>query len=100
MNKFMVPVHGLSLRARLLHRASDRLQRLQALLSDQQKAFNKSMMGQKIEILSEKKGRHTGQIIGRSPYLQSVHIEANIPFGDMIEVNITNTSGNSLTGEI
>ncbi len=49
-----------------------RLSALQSLLKDQQKNYNKSFVGKKIEVLFEKKGRHRGQFIGRSIYNQSV----------------------------
>jgi tRNA-2-methylthio-N6-dimethylallyladenosine synthase len=52
---------------------SERLARLQALLDDQQKAFNQAVVGRTVPVLFEKKGRNPGQILGRSPYLQAVH---------------------------
>jgi tRNA-2-methylthio-N6-dimethylallyladenosine synthase len=47
----------------------------------------------------EKPGRHSGQVIGRSPYLQSVHFEAgDARIGDMVTVTISGTQPNSLSG--
>jgi tRNA-2-methylthio-N6-dimethylallyladenosine synthase len=79
---------------------AERLQRLQALLLEQQKAFNTSMLGRTLPVLVEKKGRHQGQMIGRSPYLQSVH--CNLPessIGQIVALAITETKPNSLSGQ-
>ncbi len=54
---------------------AERLARLQALLAAQQKTFNAGMIGRHLEVLWETPGRKTGQIVGRSPYLQAVHAE-------------------------
>jgi tRNA-2-methylthio-N6-dimethylallyladenosine synthase len=79
---------------------ADRLQRLQALLTEQLQAFNHSMVGKTLNVLVEKKGRHEGQMIGRSPYLQSVH--SNLPesaLGRIVRVQIVGTMPNSLSGQ-
>ena len=55
---------------------SERLQRLQAVITRQWRAFNASFVGQTMDILVEKPGKLTGQLVGRSPYLQSVHVMA------------------------
>jgi tRNA-2-methylthio-N6-dimethylallyladenosine synthase len=55
----------------------ERLARLQALLAEQQEAFNAACAGRVLPVLFEKPGRHDGQVVGRSPYLQAVHIEAS-----------------------
>jgi len=80
--------------------ASARLQVLQALLQEQQLAFNQAQLGKVLPILLERKGRHGGQLGGRSPYLQSVHVEApeNL-LGQLVRVKITAASARSLTGE-
>ncbi len=79
----------------------ERLQALQALLRDQQMAFNVSMVGRTLPVLFEKKGRYPGQIIGRSPYLQSVHAMANERLlGHIVDVKIIDHGFNSLTGVI
>ena len=54
---------------------SERLQRLQALLGEQQAAFNAACVGRTLPVLFEKPGRHAGQLVGRSPYLQAVHAD-------------------------
>ncbi len=54
----------------------ERLARLQALLDDQQRAFNAAQVGKILPVLFEKPGRNGGQIAGRSPYLQAVHCDA------------------------
>ena len=75
----------------------DRLALLQKRLTAQQKSFNKSKIGTQMTVLLEKKGRHPGQLIGRSPYLQSVHIEAeHAKIGDMIDVTIEDATLSSL----
>jgi tRNA-2-methylthio-N6-dimethylallyladenosine synthase len=76
---------------------SERLQRLQALLNRQQLEFNESFMGKTMEILLEKKGKREGQLIGRSPWLQSVVVdEALGKPGDLVHVTITDAGPNSL----
>jgi tRNA-2-methylthio-N6-dimethylallyladenosine synthase len=79
--------------------AMDRLYRLQALLEEQQRGFNRAMVGRTLPVLFEKPGRHPGQWIGRSPYLQGVHVTASpAVLGREIEVLITDSSLNSLAG--
>lgn len=81
--------------------ASERLQRLQALLNRQQEAFNRSKVGSTMEILLEKPGKKTGQMIGRSPWLQSVVVSEEIgQVGDLVTVRITDAGPNSLTGQV
>ena len=76
---------------------SERLQRLQALLNQQQEAFNQTCVGRKMDILLEKKGRREGQLIGRSPWLQSVIVDDNLgKSGDIVHVEITEAAPNSL----
>ncbi|RAH97078.1 tRNA (N6-isopentenyl adenosine(37)-C2)-methylthiotransferase MiaB [Acuticoccus sediminis] len=81
--------------------ASERLQRLQALLTAQQKAFNAGCVGRRVPVLLEKAGRRSDQLVGRSPYLQPVHVPASAgAIGDIVEVAITAAEGNSLFGEV
>ena len=81
--------------------ASERLAHLQALLTEQQTAFNRSQIGMRLPVLFEKKGRLAGQLHGRSPYLQSLHCEAPAELiGQIAEVTITDASQNSLTGRL
>jgi tRNA-2-methylthio-N6-dimethylallyladenosine synthase len=77
--------------------AAERLARLQALLGEQQRAFNAGLVGREIDILVEKPGRHPGQVIGRSPYLQAVHCEGDAGLiGRMVRVTVENAGPNSL----
>ena len=64
----------------------ERLQRLQALLNRQQLAFNQASVGRRTEVLLERAGRKPGQLIGKSPWLQSVHLETDAAIGDIVEV--------------
>ncbi len=76
---------------------SERLARLQALLNQQQVNFNQSFVGKSMDVLLEKPGREDGQIIGRSPWLQSVIVDASSGrIGDIIKVEITEAGPNSL----
>ena len=81
---------------------SNRLQILQELLFTQQKNFNQSLIGQTLPVLIEKQGRHEGQLIGRSPYLQAVYFDAtpNMKIGDIVDIKISGNSLNSLNGEV
>jgi tRNA-2-methylthio-N6-dimethylallyladenosine synthase len=80
---------------------SDRLARLQALLGTQQQAFNQACLGREMPILLEKSGRHPRQLVGRSPYLQSVYIDATThTIGDMVNVTIDAVGSNSLSAHI
>jgi tRNA-2-methylthio-N6-dimethylallyladenosine synthase len=75
-----------------------RLQRLQALLNIQQLAFNQSSVGRRMAVLLERPGKKPGQLVGKTPWLQSVHLETNARIGDMIEVEILSAGPNSLAG--
>ena len=80
---------------------SDRLARLQSLLSAQQTAFNASMVGRGLDVLWESLGKKAGQIVGRSPYLQAVHAEgAPQLIGRITPVEIMGASQNSLRAVI
>jgi len=79
---------------------AERLERLQALLLKQQQEFAESCVGKTIDLLLEKPGRMEGQLIGRSPWLQSVNVDAKASqIGDIIKVRITGTGTNSLFAE-
>ena len=79
---------------------SARLTRLQALLSEQAKSFNQATVGRQVPILLERKGRHDGQLVGRSPYLQAVHVDIpGAEIGDLIDVDITDCLPHSLAAE-
>jgi len=81
--------------------AKERLHALQSLLNEQQVAFNQSLTGRVLPVLFEKKGRYDLQAIGRSPYLQSVHVDgADHLIGQIAEVEILMGEKNSLTGKL
>ncbi|MTI08746.1 tRNA (N6-isopentenyl adenosine(37)-C2)-methylthiotransferase MiaB [Curvivirga aplysinae] len=78
----------------------ERLAGLQQLLNAQQQAFNESMAGKTIPVLFEKPGRENGQMMGRSPYLQPVHIQGPESLvGQIIDCKIDHVKGHSLFGE-
>jgi len=80
---------------------SDRLQRLQALLSRQQAAFQRACVGRTLPVLIEKPGRMPGQMVGRSPYLQAVHLDADPGLtGRIVDVAIEAAKPNSLAGRL
>jgi tRNA-2-methylthio-N6-dimethylallyladenosine synthase len=78
----------------------ERLQRLQALLAEQGRAFNASKVGQSTRILIDRVGRKPGQMIGKSPWLQSVFVETDAKIGDMVDVRLIAALPNSLAGEL
>ncbi|MBI1187791.1 MAG: tRNA (N6-isopentenyl adenosine(37)-C2)-methylthiotransferase MiaB [Alphaproteobacteria bacterium] len=79
--------------------ASERLQRLQALLRTQQRTFNDAQIGRRLPVLVDGPGRHPGQMHGRSPYLQAVHFEGGADLvGAVTWLEITGASLNSLSG--
>jgi tRNA-2-methylthio-N6-dimethylallyladenosine synthase len=80
---------------------SERLATLQKVLAAQQREFNEACIGRTLPVLIEKPGRHEGQLVGRSPYLQSVHvITAADRIGEIIPARITGASANSLSADI
>ncbi|MFP7571835.1 tRNA (N6-isopentenyl adenosine(37)-C2)-methylthiotransferase MiaB [Marivita sp. S2033] len=79
----------------------DRLQRLQALITEQQKAAQDAMVGQEIGVLFEKPGRLPGQMVGKSDHLHAVHVQGDdIQAGDLRPVRIVESVRNSLKGEL
>ena len=79
----------------------DRLARLQALVNDQQADFNASMVGRTLPVLFERIGRREGQVVGRSPYLQPVHITGpERLIGGIWPVTIAAATRGSLTGQL
>jgi tRNA-2-methylthio-N6-dimethylallyladenosine synthase len=79
----------------------ERLQRLQALLGEQQLAFNQGTIGQTCDILLERTGKFSGQLIGKSPWLQSTHVTVpGLKIGDMVRVHINEAGYSSVTGEV
>ncbi len=78
---------------------ADRLARLQALLTEHQTEFQAGCVGRILSVLIEKPGRHPGQMVGRSPYLQAVHLDCDPGLaGRIIEAEITSAGPNSLAG--
>ena len=80
------------------HVADERLQRLQAALNRDQAAFNARSVGQRCDVLLERPGRRAGQLIGKSPWLQSVHLVTDAQIGDIVTVEIESAGPNSLAG--
>jgi tRNA-2-methylthio-N6-dimethylallyladenosine synthase len=79
----------------------ERLHRLQALLGDQQREIQASMVGRTVKVLFEKKGRESGQMIGKSEYLHAVFADTtDVAIGEMRDVKIVKSESNSLGGEI
>jgi tRNA-2-methylthio-N6-dimethylallyladenosine synthase len=76
----------------------DRLQRLQERINTHQLAFNRSKVGCDTQILIERKGKHERQMIGRSPWLQSVHVETPAHAGELVDVTLVAAGPNSMTG--
>ncbi|HEX3430007.1 MAG TPA: tRNA (N6-isopentenyl adenosine(37)-C2)-methylthiotransferase MiaB [Rhizomicrobium sp.] len=82
------------------HVKCDRLRELQCLLSGQQADFNRSCRGRVVPVLFEKPGSKTGQAMGRSPWLQPVHVEnASHLIGTIEDIHIAEVLPNSLRGE-
>jgi tRNA-2-methylthio-N6-dimethylallyladenosine synthase len=79
---------------------AERLERLQALLRRQQESFNAAMIGRTLPVLFERAGRHAGQLVGRSPYLQAVHATAPGLMGEIADVVIEAVHPNSLAGRL
>jgi len=80
---------------------SERLDRLQALLRRQQNGFNHACIGRTLGVLLERAGRHRGQLVGRSPFLQPVQVAAAADLlGEVVEVEILSTQSNSLNGRL
>ena len=79
---------------------NERLLRLQNLVQQQTNSFNQNCVGRRLDVLLEKPGRQEGQLIGRSPYLQSVHLSApELKIGDIVPISIKSVGSNSLSGQ-
>jgi len=83
----------------------DRLQALQQLLGEQQRAFNAATTGRRVPVLFDRRGKRPGQLQGRSPWMQSVHVDVGTVasdrlFGRIAEVEVTAATQNSLTGAV
>ena len=96
---------------------AERLAELQALLNAQQKKFNETTVGKTLDVLFERNGKYPGQVVGRSPYLQAVHVslgkntkqdyagaseenEIKAYIGQLVPVEIIAASQNSLEGKL
>ncbi|WP_066706390.1 tRNA (N6-isopentenyl adenosine(37)-C2)-methylthiotransferase MiaB [Celeribacter ethanolicus] len=78
--------------------ASERLHRLQTLITEQQHAFQDAMVGREVSVLFERKGRLPGQMVGKSEYLHAVHVTDDVAVGDIQRVRIIESGPNSLGG--
>jgi tRNA-2-methylthio-N6-dimethylallyladenosine synthase len=77
---------------------NERLQRLQTALNRDQAAHNAATVGRMCEVLLERPGKRPGQLVGKSPWLQSVHLTTEAAIGELIEVEIVSAGPNSLGG--
>ena len=78
----------------------ERLQRLQAALNRDQLAFNQASVGKTCQVLVERRGKHPGQWLGKSPWLQSVHFVGESEIGQMVTVKLVEAGPNSLAGQL
>lgn len=79
----------------------ERLQRLQAILTRQQRAAQESMVGRTVSVLFERPGRLPGQVVGKSEYLHAVHVaDSQAAVGEIRPVRINASGSNSLSGEV
>jgi tRNA-2-methylthio-N6-dimethylallyladenosine synthase len=84
------------------HIKDERLQIFQAQINQQQLDYNQSCVGKVMPVLFDRKSKREGQIIGRSPYMQSVHIHdpQGVYLGKTADIRITEAQPNSLAGEL
>ena len=78
----------------------DRLQRLQSKINEHQLAFNRSKVGRDTQVLIERSGKLPGQMIGKSPWLQSVHVETAAQAGEIVDVTLVAAGPNSMSGAV
>lgn len=79
----------------------ERLARLQTLLAQQQRAFNQMSVGKTLPVLFDREGKFEGQLLGKSPYMQSVHVSgASGLQGKIAQIRIMGATQSSLSGEI
>jgi tRNA-2-methylthio-N6-dimethylallyladenosine synthase len=78
----------------------DRLQRLQAAINRDQLAFNRASVGKRCPVLVERKGKHPGQWLGKTPWLQSAWFEGACAIGDLVEVELLEAGPNSLAARL
>ena len=78
-----------------------RLHKLQDLIKKQQKNIQDKMIGRKVHVLFERKGRFDHQLVGKSEYLHAVNVtDPTISVGELKQVNITKSNPNSLSGSV
>ncbi|MBV1916819.1 MAG: tRNA (N6-isopentenyl adenosine(37)-C2)-methylthiotransferase MiaB [Sphingomonadaceae bacterium] len=82
------------------HVMDERLQRLQAALSHGQLAFNRSSIGKRCTVLVDRKGKHPGQWLGKSPWLQSIHFTGEAAIGNIVEVELIEARPSSIGAEL
>ena len=78
----------------------ERLARLQTMLSQHQLEFNQASVGKRCEVLVDRKGKHEGQWLGKSPWLQSVWFEGDAEMGDLVSLDIVDGRPSSLQGKL
>jgi tRNA-2-methylthio-N6-dimethylallyladenosine synthase len=78
----------------------ERLQRLQRRIGEHQLAFNRSKVGIETQVLVERSGRLPGQMIGKSPWLQSVHVDTAARPGEILDVTLVAAGPNSMSGAV
>jgi len=78
----------------------DRLQRLQTRITEHQLAFNRSTVGVDTKVLIERTGKYASQMIGRSPWLQSVHVDTDAAPGEIVDVTLVAAGPNSMSGAV
>ena len=80
---------------------AERLAILQNLLKEQQATFNRATVGRTVPVLLERQGRYAQQLVGRSPWLQAVHVDAGERhLGSLVDVTLTETRANSMAGTL
>ena len=78
----------------------ERLQRLQAAINRSQLAFNQAAIGRTCTVLVERTGKLPGQWLGKTPWLQSAHFTGAAAIGDLVQVELTEATGNSLSARL
>ena len=78
----------------------ERLQRLQTRLARDQLAFNTASVGRICDVLVDRTGKLPGQMLGKSPWLQSVHFTADAAIGDLVQVKLAEAMGSSMGGQL
>lgn len=80
---------------------ADRLLRLQEVLNQQQQDFNESCIGKVLPVLFDRMGKTENQYLGKTPYLQSVHVTSDVSLsGKCVDIFIEKAFANSLTGSV